>query len=576
MTRKKEQFIWMVWFLLMVFLLIFLIQREAFLMFQFPQVWAFLALVVLASFFPIHYRNHTLTSFQWGTLAIFIYYGFSLEVFVTQIALLVVLVVSGLKRKELYRIPINSIIFLLTSIAAASVFYLVGGQVGEVFSLIRHGHALVLYAATFLFANHFFIFATRKYLFGIKKQHFIKGLWMEGTAAGILLPLVIILVVLYAEIGTLAILLSGIIFVGISIVFKVYNSTKRINHLLKKVTEFGYELSSSRSVDELMTKVRERLDEFLNWDHLYLYDVKDDHLSLIYMDQKDSAPVPLELKKGDHFSMKVLKTKELALAEERQQWLITGKELPLDLQSILAIPLKNRQDIKRVITIASKQKKGFLPHQIMVVEIIANMLSVAIETVQNLEKTKRESYHCPLTSLYNLRYFEEVLKETILENQEDTLSLILLDLDHFKRINDTYGHQSGNDVLCEVARRLVDVVPRDVTVARYGGEEFVLLLPKRNEAEAYEIGLALQEKLKGTPILIKSDLKSENQTKFVTVTASIGVASSELIDEHEDNMMDAFSLIRRADRAMYNGAKQKGRDRVATYSEVKNTKEAAT
>lgn len=193
-----------------------------------------------------------------------------------------------------------------------------------------------------------------------------------------------------------------------------------------------------------------------------------------------------------------------------------------------------------------------------------------------MKKRNKESHHCPLTHLYNFRYFEEQLKKELDRIEEgETISLILLDLDHFKGINDTYGHQSGNDVLCEVANRLESVVPMHATVARYGGEEFVVLLPNCKEQVAYDVGLLIQQSLKTRSISVVNDLLDEGESIDIAVTASIGVASSDPLDEDE-GVVDAISLIRRADRAMYNGAKQRGRDRVASFSDVEKIKNAAT
>lgn len=574
MTRQEHRIIWLVWSILMLMLSAFYTMTGTLSLLQSPDVLAFLALVILTAFFPITYRNHMLTLFQWVTLAVFLKYGFGLEVFVTQLGVLCALIATGLSKKTLYRVPINSTIFLLTSLVSAGVFFLVGGQAGGEFSFQSHGHAMLFYAVAFLMTNHFLIYAARRFLFRIVDNYVWQGLIRELATAGLLIPMAFVLVILHNEIGLLAILSTGVVFLGISIVFKLYNRTERTNNLLKKVTEFGYELNSSMSMEELMSKVRERLDFFLDWENLYLYHVKDQKLSLIYMDQKEYDVIPLRLKDGDDLSKQVVSSGKLLLATERKRWSIDGTMLPSRLETVLSIPLNNQQAVKGVLTVASKQKNAFRPHQVIITEIIANMLTIALANVQQLEKTKQQSYHCPLTNLYNFRYFEESLKNVLEEDDELPTSLILLDLDHFKQINDTYGHQSGNDVLCEVARRLQSVATGETIVARYGGEEFVLLLPNTTEQEAYEIGTYLQHSLKKAPISIKNDLTGHSPIS-VTVTASIGVASSERAKE-EDEPIDPVTLIRKADRAMYNGAKQRGRDRVASYSQLKKLEEPAS
>ncbi|MFC0557818.1 sensor domain-containing diguanylate cyclase [Halalkalibacter alkalisediminis] len=567
MTRQSSTIVWLIWAFVFVGVNGYLLTTNTFMMLASYEVLAFLGLVMLTAILPIQYRNHTLTFFQWVTLAVFIKYGFHLEVMMTQLAVITALLASGLTKASLIRIPINSIIFILTSIISASVFYLVGGQTGQAFTFLDHGHAMFLYAVSILVVNHVLIFATRRYLFNQRSLNSVKGLVRELTSAGILLPLVVILLILHKQLGSLAILFIGIAFVGIAIVFKLYNQMEKVNHLLKEVTEFGYELNSSLTAQELMNKVRGHLEKFLDWDQLYLYNVKGEELTLTYMDQKNEEAIPLTFRSGDEFSKQVAQGGFIAMETERSQWSLRGKWFHPDLQTILSVPLKDQTSVKGVLTVVSKRPNAYRSHQVMIVEIMTNMLAIALTNVLYLEKTKRDSHHCSLTNLFNFRFFEQELKDTLEDRHTNYTSLILLDLDHFKRINDTYGHQSGNEVLIEVAKRL-ETVCTNAKVARYGGEEFVLLIRNQTEEETYQLGLELQEILKQSPIIIQNDLIDQKLTE-IYVTASIGVASSEKTNEDGEASMDAVTLIRRADRAMYNGAKQRGRDRVAKFSDLK-------
>lgn len=568
MSRHKEKIIWIIWGFVFLAVFAYLAQAQTFKMLTTVDSIAFLALAMLTAILPIQYRNHTLTFFQWITLAIFIKYGFNLEVLISQMAVLAALIASGLTKQTLYRIPINSLIFLITSIVSASMFYLVGGQTGDLFSMLYHGHAMLVYAMCILVLNHVLIFATRRYLFSIKGQNFFKALTREMISATILLPIVILLIILHKEIGSFAVLFTGIAFIGISIVFKLYNRVEKVNHLLKEVTKFGYELNSSSTVEELMDKVRNHLKQFVDWDQLYFYNVKNKSLTLAYMDQRGNEAIPLILKYGDGISLQTALDETITLENERSYWSLRGKSLPDDLETILALPIKDQEAVKGVLTIASTKQKAYRTDQIMIIEIIANMLAIALTNVQYLEKTKRESHFCPLTNLYNFRFFEQALKDNLEETKQT--SLILLDLDHFKKINDTYGHQSGNDVLIEIASRLTQTCPNEV-VARYGGEEFVILLPNQTEEEAYQTGLKVQKALKQDPIIIQNDL-TDHKPAEINVTASIGIASTEQVNEDDETTLDAVTLIRRADRAMYNGAKQQGRDKVASFNGLRQTK----
>jgi diguanylate cyclase (GGDEF)-like protein len=154
-----------------------------------------------------------------------------------------------------------------------------------------------------------------------------------------------------------------------------------------------------------------------------------------------------------------------------------------------------------------------------------------------------------LTGLYNRRYLTDRMAETT-----GTVSLLVIDLDYFKRINDTYGHPVGDSVLKETAARIAAAARDTDVVARYGGEEFVVLLPGTNEDEAALIATRIRDSIRAAPVI---QLGLE-----IPVTASVGVATEHA--EDTDRLMDA------ADRAVYD-AKSQGRDRVSVAREPSPT-----
>ena len=135
----------------------------------------------------------------------------------------------------------------------------------------------------------------------------------------------------------------------------------------------------------------------------------------------------------------------------------------------------------------------------------------------------------------------------------------MMDIDHFKSVNDTYGHQSGNDILIELARILEAEVGEEGTVARYGGEEFVILFPDYSKDLTLLFAEALRKKIEKHPFKIKTDLGADRSIQDVNITLSIGVSTA------PDDSDEPNALIRNADRALYIGAKQAGRNKVAAY-----------
>ncbi len=164
-----------------------------------------------------------------------------------------------------------------------------------------------------------------------------------------------------------------------------------------------------------------------------------------------------------------------------------------------------------------------------------------------------------LTGIYNHRYFQNILDQEISRSLRHTtqISLLLIDIDHFKKFNDTYGHQTGDFVLKEFSRILQENIRKYDTLARYGGEEFVIVLPET----AAEDALAVAEKLRSA---IDSAALTDNRETY-HVTASFGMACTK--PSVEDNFSKS-GFISRADEALYE-AKEKGRNQVVAYTPKK-------
>jgi len=175
---------------------------------------------------------------------------------------------------------------------------------------------------------------------------------------------------------------------------------------------------------------------------------------------------------------------------------------------------------------------------------------VARELQTALSEQQRLAISDGLTGLHNRRFFEEVMKleaDRAMRAQR-TFGLIVIDLDHFKQINDSHGHPAGDSVLRETARRLTEVARRSDVVARYGGEEFVLVLPELGPIEILEVGERVRRAVGEHPMLLPDG-------RAISVTASVGAACL------PDHAQTPAELIRAADQALY-AAKQHGRNQV--------------
>ncbi len=164
-----------------------------------------------------------------------------------------------------------------------------------------------------------------------------------------------------------------------------------------------------------------------------------------------------------------------------------------------------------------------------------------------------------LTEVFNHRYFQHTLEQEISRSNRHAtfIALILIDIDHFKKFNDTYGHQTGDFVLHEFCKVLKANLRQYDTLARYGGEEFVVILPETSEEDA----VIVAEKLRET---IDSTVFKDDRDEY-RVTASFGVSACKPAVEDEFSQSE---FINRADIALY-GAKAEGRNRVVRYAPKK-------
>jgi diguanylate cyclase (GGDEF)-like protein len=192
--------------------------------------------------------------------------------------------------------------------------------------------------------------------------------------------------------------------------------------------------------------------------------------------------------------------------------------------------------------------------EVLMVRTVSDQLAVAIMHARLFKQVQNQAMTDSLTSLYNHGAFKERLDREIklAERNGDRVSLILLDLDHLKRINDTFGHRAGDECLIHVSEVMRQTVREVDICARYGGEEFVVILPQCSREDAISVAERLREAISSSPV------KRLGQ-RVDQITASVGVST------YPAPAKTADELIEMADRAMYL-AKAAGRNRVRTLS----------
>jgi diguanylate cyclase (GGDEF)-like protein len=226
--------------------------------------------------------------------------------------------------------------------------------------------------------------------------------------------------------------------------------------------------------------------------------------------------------------------------------------------SMIAVPLETGTQLMGVLALYGREAPDpFVEADLDTMTTLARAAAVGIENVLVHQEAQRLSITDGLTGVWNQRYFRIRLRQEVERaiRFRRSLSLLVLDIDYFKSVNDGHGHQRGDSILIELAGRLASAVRGQVdTVARYGGEEFVLILPETPLEGAAVVAEKIRESIAAVPF------GSEGEEP-VTVTASIGAAC------FPQNGSSDEALIRAADQAMYE-AKLRGRNRVITADEL--------
>ncbi|MBI5191376.1 MAG: sensor domain-containing diguanylate cyclase [Nitrospirae bacterium] len=317
---------------------------------------------------------------------------------------------------------------------------------------------------------------------------------------------------------------------------------------LSVVLEIGRVLTSSLELSKVLAKIMERIRGM----------VKAETWSVLLMDERNSDLV-LEVVKG---GLGDLRKKRIKLGEGIAGW--AAEEMQARLvpdvtaeghfrknvdsvrgtatRSVMAVPIMSKDRLLGVMEMINKDggAAGFSQADLQLVSRLVDQTAIAIERGEMYKRMADLVITDDLTKLFNMRYLDRTLEVEIERAMRYNLScsLIFMDIDFFKKVNDSYGHLVGSKLLVEVSQLLLRGLRRVDIVARYGGDEFVLVLPQTDVDAAKAIAERLRRSMEKHIFM-----KSENLS--LKLTASFGIAS---YPDHADTKED---LMRLADEAMY-------------------------
>ncbi|WP_078379515.1 sensor domain-containing diguanylate cyclase [Sutcliffiella halmapala] len=571
-SGRMQRFIWVAFFLFfpMVLWLGYHLSPVAIEELPILHLVGFAVLIIILSLIPIVVGDVPLFLTQGVSLAVFLSFGLFAEMVLTLISVIALMTYIRVSKQNLHRIPINLFMFASLSLLSGLIFYLLGGTHGDA-QLLNTGVAIPILAHEFVYftLNQISLYFIHISLYKRERKFITTDSKWDGITSLIVLPVGLILYVLYEQLGIVAIFYVGLPFVILTMILKLYHSSQKVNHYLQQAAGIGHQLTERLDTQEVLDVFLDKVSTLFPVDYAAIIDVnKDDKLKILrVIDKENTIAINTELHLVDEELLAyILERRKSICYFTKKEWKhLTKTHLSPSIQSVMCVPVSRNQKIEGIVVLASTSKRAYDKSQLMIVDILASYFGVALEKARHYQATKNRSERCALTKLYNYHYFENLLEkefEKLNKGDNQCLSLLLLDLDHFKKVNDTYGHQSGNEVLLQVAERLSAIIGDRGTVARYGGEEFVILLPNIDRTKCFELAETVRIHLANRSFALKQHIGDAQVAQLVKVTASIGFATAPFDAE------DCLELIRLADRAMYVGAKQAGRNKVAEYKKT--------
>jgi diguanylate cyclase (GGDEF)-like protein len=306
-------------------------------------------------------------------------------------------------------------------------------------------------------------------------------------------------------------------------------------------------LTSSLDLDSILQTIMEKMAEYFRPDTWSLLMVDDEHAELYFAIAVGPAAEALKnvrLKVGEGIAGWVAKHGEQLVVpdvaadprfakriDESTQW---------ETQSIICVPLRSKLSVLGVIQLVNVDMSQFSEQELFFLQSLCDYAAIAIENARWVERIQELTITDDCTGLYNARHLYKTLDTEVYRSSRFgyEFSVLFIDLDHFKTVNDTHGHLIGSKLLAEIGY-LVKAQLRLIDFAfRYGGDEFVVLLPQTSKDQALVVAKRLRDALRASSFCREESLN-------LNVRASMGLAT------YPHDARTAHDIIRQADEMMY-------------------------
>jgi len=339
---------------------------------------------------------------------------------------------------------------------------------------------------------------------------------------------------------------------------KVIHCLRRENKKLKELINIIFLLSSAKDLRSILTTIMDKAKIIMDSEasSLMLMDKRTNELVFyIVRGEKEDFIKGFRLKLGEGIAGWVASTGKPEIVNDVQKhprfYNKVDEQANFTTRNMLCVPLKTKREIIGTVQVLNKRNDAlYTEDDLMLFDVLAHHAAVAIENTRLREQAILDG----LTRLYTRRYMDIILEDEFLRarRKHSYLSFAILDIDFFKSVNDSYGHQIGDEVLKLVAMILKENIHGEELAARYGGEEFGIILPDVNGGEAFQKLENIRRKIELS--------KYKSGDLEISVTVSIGVASYPGV-----KALREVELVEYADKSLYY-AKKNGRNQVILYN----------
>lgn len=456
----------------------------------------------------------------------------------------------------------NGAQYALSALGASAVYDYLGGQAADKIS-ITNFVPLIAFLLTYFIINHLVV---TLYIWPSIRSQFWNN-WSTSLRWDIFTyiiasPIGILMTLIYDKTGLLGAVLLFIPMLTLKYFLKLYINLETANKELSALYEVARNLGTSLDMTKTLGLILSETKKVVNYDTgiIYLWEEEEAILIPTAIRSKQAEQLKnITYHLGDGIVGRVAETKEAKIVYDSKadKSLRNVQGINQVLRSLLVIPLIMDNKLIGVVAVGKKNPYAFDHKHLQILSSLGGQAAVVMANSMLYKKIEKLAITDGLTKVYNHRHFYKRIEEEAerAKRYGTKFSLIMLDIDYFKKFNDKYGHRAGDGALQFVSRGIIANTRALDVVCRYGGEEFAIILPETESDSSVYVAERIRKTIQDTFFPVSEGLEP------VSVTVSIGTAT------FPSDSDDTNELIEMADKALYY-SKKSGRNRVSSWHEL--------